>query len=40
MKKAPFFFFILVYGFLITTLSASFQDVFQKEEERKPAPSS
>ncbi|NCP61718.1 MAG: hypothetical protein GW748_06000 [Alphaproteobacteria bacterium] len=36
MKKTPFFFFILVYAFLITTLSASFQDLFQKEEERTP----
>lgn len=36
MKKAPFFFFILVYGFLITTLSASFQDILQKEDERAP----
>ncbi len=36
MKKAPFFFFILVYGFLITTFSASFQEVLQKEDERTP----
>lgn len=36
MKKISFFFFIIVYGFLITTLSASFQDVLQKEDERIP----
>lgn len=33
MKKSPFFFFILVYVFLITTLSASFQDVSNAEKE-------
>ncbi len=36
MKNAPLFFFILIYGFLITTLSASFQDVLQAEEDRNP----
>lgn len=36
MKKVPLFFLILVYGFLITTLSASFQDVLQAEKDRKP----